>query len=100
VLKATVSIPTTEKRALLFQSIERAVHFRDNCFGLIRQRDQFDIDLMVFVSLTASGRILASVRKLLDYGSNSPLALTQKSREQIPGGYISYIEPRRCCLRN
>ena len=51
--KATVSIPTTEKRALLFQSIERAVHFRDNCFGLIRQRDQFDIDLMVFVSVTA-----------------------------------------------
>jgi hypothetical protein len=50
--KATVSIPTTEKRALL-QSIERAVHFRDNCFGLIRQRNQFDIDLMVFVSVTA-----------------------------------------------
>jgi hypothetical protein len=39
--------PATEKCAPLFQPIERGVQLRDNCLGLIRDNDQFDIDLFV-----------------------------------------------------
>jgi hypothetical protein len=38
---------TAEERVLLFQAIERGVQLRDNCFCLIGDDDQFDVDLLV-----------------------------------------------------
>jgi hypothetical protein len=40
--------PTTEKRMLLLQSIQRSVQPLDNCLGLIGDDGQFDIDLFVY----------------------------------------------------
>jgi hypothetical protein len=39
--------PATEKCVHLFHPIERSVQLRDNCVGLIRDNDQFEIDSFV-----------------------------------------------------
>ena len=36
--------PATEKRVLLFKPIKRRLQLRLDCFGLIGDDDQFDID--------------------------------------------------------